>query len=226
MPTKPGKKPPNAGKRGRLPGTPNRVTGTTRELFAAFVDHNAGQVQALFDRVARKNPKAALEVLSRFAEFVLPRLLRQELAASVNVTQDGPPIVVVDANEASRLYQAAMAGLVDPSRLVFQRSRAESLPEPVVTIEQQKPVPSPYDKPHEHEPIADSRCAWCRKLFWENVPAPTGPPQEVEASPESDPAPAPPQGGTVVALRAVASHEHRPVPDSTCPHCTKLWIQS
>jgi hypothetical protein len=104
MPAKKGTKPPNAGKRGRKPGTPNRVTRTTRELFSAFVDHNAEKAQALFDRVARKNPAMALRLLASFAEFSLPRLQRTELDATIGQKRVYPAFADMDVGDASEAY--------------------------------------------------------------------------------------------------------------------------
>jgi hypothetical protein len=64
---------------GRPAGTPNAVTATAREAFAAFVDGNAPKVQALWDTVAGKDPAYALELLVKLAEFVVPKLARTEL---------------------------------------------------------------------------------------------------------------------------------------------------
>jgi hypothetical protein len=104
MPAKKGTKPPNAGKRGRKPGTPNKVTRTTRELFSAFVDHNAEKAQALFDRVARKNPAMALRLLASFAEFSLPRLQRTELDATIGQKRVYPAFADMDVGDASEAY--------------------------------------------------------------------------------------------------------------------------
>ncbi len=85
MPTKrklptpgPKRKPPNAGK-GRVKGNPNKLTRSVREVLATFVEHNAAGAQALYDRVAKKDPKGALEIFAKMAEFVLPKLVRAEM---------------------------------------------------------------------------------------------------------------------------------------------------
>jgi hypothetical protein len=114
MPAKPGTRPPNAG-RGRKKGSVNVVTRTTREMFSAFVDHNAEKAQALFDRVARKNPARALQLLGSFAEFTLPRLQRTDMNVSTKPTATLPSFVDMDPIAASRAYQefiAAPAGTI------------------------------------------------------------------------------------------------------------------
>jgi hypothetical protein len=103
MPAKPGTRPPNAG-RGRKKGTVNKVTRSTRELFSAFVDHNAEKAQALFDRVARKNPARALQLLSSFAEFSLPRLQRTEMDATLRAA---PTTEYPSMRDMDRLRRAA-----------------------------------------------------------------------------------------------------------------------
>ena len=76
-----GTRPPNAGK-GRKAGVPNKATGDVRAVFSAFVEHNADRAQELFDRVAKKDPAKALDLLARLSEFVLPKLARTELAGA------------------------------------------------------------------------------------------------------------------------------------------------
>jgi hypothetical protein len=77
-------KPPNAGK-GRVKGVPNKATQTVRDVFALFVENNAGNVQELFDRVAEDNPDRALDLLTRFSEFVVPKLSRATIDGEIGV---------------------------------------------------------------------------------------------------------------------------------------------
>ena len=73
--------PPAAGK-GRPKGSPNKATAVVREIFARFVECNAAKIQDLFDRVAKKDPAKALDLLARIYEFVVPKLARTELKGS------------------------------------------------------------------------------------------------------------------------------------------------
>ena len=64
---------------GRPKGTPNKATALAREAFANFIADNAGRVQELFDQVAADNPAKALELMTRIAEFVIPKQQRTEI---------------------------------------------------------------------------------------------------------------------------------------------------
>lgn len=70
---------------GRPKGTPNKATADVRAVFAAFVERNAEQAQELFDRVAKRQPAKALDLLARLSEFVLPKLARTELSGELSV---------------------------------------------------------------------------------------------------------------------------------------------
>ena len=97
------KKPPAAGM-GRRRGVLNRTTIDVRKVLTLFIEHNSTKAQALFDRVARKNPAKALELFARLAEFVLPRLSRAEvtLPPAMLPILNGDPIR--DAQSAANAY--------------------------------------------------------------------------------------------------------------------------
>lgn len=61
---------------GRPAGAPNRMTTEMRELLSGLVMDNAPKVQGWLDRVARTNPKAAIDVYVRMLEFVAPKMAR------------------------------------------------------------------------------------------------------------------------------------------------------
>lgn len=78
------RKPPNAGK-GRPKGSENKVTRDARALFATFVEKNASRAQALFDEVASEDPGKALDLLTKVAEFVIPKLARTDVSGELRV---------------------------------------------------------------------------------------------------------------------------------------------
>jgi hypothetical protein len=75
---------------GRPAGVPNRATTQVREAFAALVEGNQSRLQEWLDRVAAENPKNALDMYLRLAEFVLPKPQRVDLYKQAS----GEPIVV------------------------------------------------------------------------------------------------------------------------------------
>jgi hypothetical protein len=70
---------------GSRKGIPNKATGEVRTVFSAFVEHNSGRVQELFDRVASRDPAKALDLLARLSEFVIPKLARTEINGEIGV---------------------------------------------------------------------------------------------------------------------------------------------
>jgi hypothetical protein len=71
---------------GRPKGSANKATTAVREVFAQFVEVNAANVQALFDRVAKDDPAKALDLLARLSEFVIPKLARTETTLDGEMT--------------------------------------------------------------------------------------------------------------------------------------------
>lgn len=70
---------------GSRKGIPNRATADARSVFSALLENNADQAQALFDRVAKKNPGKALDVLAKLAEFCIPKLSRSTIDGELTV---------------------------------------------------------------------------------------------------------------------------------------------
>jgi len=71
---------------GRQPGTPNKVTQEFRETVKQLLEDNAENVGIWLTQVAigtddsKPEPKGALDILSKLAEFASPKLARTELA--------------------------------------------------------------------------------------------------------------------------------------------------
>lgn len=118
MPAKKGTRPPAAGK-GRRKGVPNKATSTVREIFVHFVEHNAADAQVLYDKVAKKNPAKALEILAKVAEFVLPKLTRSEVKVTDVTPLSSEPIR--DAAEAALVYARIIGNpLLDFTAITFE----------------------------------------------------------------------------------------------------------
>jgi hypothetical protein len=71
---------------GRVAGTPNKVTKEFRETVKQLLEDNADNVGIWLTQVAagtedtKPDPKGALDMLSKLAEFASPKLARTELA--------------------------------------------------------------------------------------------------------------------------------------------------
>ena len=63
---------------GRKAGTPNKVDGEAKQIFADIVNKNATRAQEMLDRIVE--PKEWMNAYLRLAEYVLPK------KAAVNVT--------------------------------------------------------------------------------------------------------------------------------------------
>lgn len=93
-----GKNRGNAGK-GRPKGSPNKITQEFRDTVKQLLDDNADNVAIWLTQVAsgtddsKPDPKGALDILSKLAEFAAPKLARTEL-----VGDKENPIIVQTVN--------------------------------------------------------------------------------------------------------------------------------
>lgn len=74
---------------GRKKGTPNKITAENRHVFHELLEANRSRMQGWLDRVEKKNPEKALDVMTKWAEFCIPRLTRTAV-----VGEDGGGLVV------------------------------------------------------------------------------------------------------------------------------------
>mgnify|MGYP003348909307 CR=1 FL=1 len=81
-------KPPNAGM-GRPKGSPNKVTKQFRDTIQQLLDNNSENVEIWLTQVAigdddnKPDPKGALDMLAKLAEFAAPKLARTEVVGDV-----------------------------------------------------------------------------------------------------------------------------------------------
>ena len=75
----------NLNRSGRKPGVPNKVTQEFRETIRKLLENNADNVEAWLTKVAvgdddnKPDPKGALDMLAKLAEFAAPKLARTEV---------------------------------------------------------------------------------------------------------------------------------------------------
>ena len=77
---------------GRPKGSPNKATQELRMAFKNLLDMNTPNMIGWLETVAAENPAKALDICSNMAEFIIPKLARQE-----NTGLNGGPIEVKDA---------------------------------------------------------------------------------------------------------------------------------
>jgi hypothetical protein len=66
------------GNHGRPAGTPNKTTNKIREAFQKLIEDNLENMTIWLSDVAAEDPKAALDLLSKMAEYTTPKLARVE----------------------------------------------------------------------------------------------------------------------------------------------------
>lgn len=66
--------------RGRGKGTPNKTTAEIREAFQMLIESALPDIQEWLRKVAEDNPEKALNIVERYADYILPKLQRTELS--------------------------------------------------------------------------------------------------------------------------------------------------
>ncbi len=96
---------------GRAPGTANHSTQQARAMVEAFCAHGLEGAMALYDKAAKKSPTKALVALSRFLEYMLPKMRAVEESGP-----GGGPVVVeiVNLDSASTKRPAQEAAVQPP----------------------------------------------------------------------------------------------------------------
>ena len=84
---------------GRLVGVPNKVTQEFRETVRQLLEDNKDNVSVWLTQVAsgtedsKPDPKGALDMITKLAEFAAPKLARTEIAGDIE-----NPIIVQTVN--------------------------------------------------------------------------------------------------------------------------------
>jgi hypothetical protein len=63
---------------GRSSGTPNKATQEFKEALNDLLNHAAPHMIVWLDRIAKDDPAKAMDIISKYIEFVYPKLARAE----------------------------------------------------------------------------------------------------------------------------------------------------
>jgi len=69
---------------GRPKGVPNKTTKEIREAFQMLIESSLPDIQDWLKQVAKDNPDKALQIVERYADYILPKLQRTELNGGEN----------------------------------------------------------------------------------------------------------------------------------------------
>lgn len=75
---------------GRPKGVPNKATEAMRNALAEFFHRNASELDSLFQQIKADSPREAFKAVMETAEYVLPKLARQE-----HTGKDGGAIEII-----------------------------------------------------------------------------------------------------------------------------------
>ena len=74
------KKGSNLNPKGRTKGVPNKTTQEIRQAFQMLIESALPDIQEWLRKVAEDNPEKALQIVERYADYILPKLQRTELS--------------------------------------------------------------------------------------------------------------------------------------------------
>lgn len=72
----------NINRAGKKPGTQNKTTRKVREAYQNLVEMNLDNMSIWISQVAGDDPKAALELMIKLSEYIIPKLARTELSGN------------------------------------------------------------------------------------------------------------------------------------------------
>ena len=75
---------------GRPPGVPNKATTRIREQYVKLIEDNLPLLQKWLERVAKDDPKGAMEMMLKISPFIMPKLTQTD------ITSDGEAIQPVN----------------------------------------------------------------------------------------------------------------------------------
>jgi hypothetical protein len=104
---------------GRPKGAPNKVTADVRQAFAELLEGATPKLEKWLDRVAKKSPARALDIVTRMAEYHIPKLAKSEhkLAGAAEVRVVNMTGVRVNSGNRENPYEDGGGVPTSPPRL-------------------------------------------------------------------------------------------------------------
>jgi len=95
--------------RGRPKGSPNKIVADVRAVIALVAEKNVPKINGWLDRVARKNPAKATDLLLRVLEYHIPKLTRAEIVRPDDKNQRVIDSSQLTAEQREQLRQMILA---------------------------------------------------------------------------------------------------------------------
>jgi hypothetical protein len=87
------------GNKGKPKGATNKTTNKIREAFTKLVEENLENMTLWLADVAGDDPKAALDIINKMAEYTTPKLARVENSHEMNEKDTSINISIVRGKE-------------------------------------------------------------------------------------------------------------------------------
>ncbi|MCP9198799.1 hypothetical protein MKO06_02705 [Gramella sp. GC03-9] len=68
-----------AGKKSSRLGTRNKSTKEIKEAFQLLIENNLEKMEGWLDKIAKKNPEKAFDMVIKLSDFIVPKLSKQEI---------------------------------------------------------------------------------------------------------------------------------------------------
>ena len=94
---------------GRPKGIPNKATMRFREALNNLLEQCAPQMIGWIERVSQNDPAKALDLMSKLAEYIYPKLSRSEIIADVTQIRE-VDVTEARGEELRQIFQQEIVG--------------------------------------------------------------------------------------------------------------------